>query len=261
LDARIAEKVYGEPRVLTRLRALLPPSSNGNADPTKSTATCISPRDRAQLIFISGANETGTAASTDDGADVRFQLSGGFSMVTRQTRLSLIGAALLLVFSPACGDSDDDSGVNLSVDSSKSVTDLDQSEAEEICEAGAKLARRLLEPICVFSGVAAAAGGANCEAAKAECLSGLEGSLTDCSGASIPQGTTCDVTVGEIEACLNQVVAAIDNLIPDDLSCSSSPDDLANFQLPNVDDFTPASCETIIEKCDDLELGFNPEIG
>jgi hypothetical protein len=59
----------------------------------------------------------------------------------------------------------------------------------------------------------------------------------------------CDATVGDIDACIKDTLAVLED-IADSISCSdTSPEDLEDM----MDMEEPASCETLEDKCPDMD--------
>lgn len=150
--------------------------------------------------------------------------------------------------------------VSHDVDTSKNIESLSDSEVQALCEAYEDAVSGLVtkEVSCKIGALAAAAfGGAEaCDAAYQQCLSqpgeAPSGIDNTCQIDEDKVADCPDVTVGEMEACMNDAIALSNQAYAalDDLSCE---DGLSGTEgLSGLDAETPASCKTIQDKCPEL---------
>lgn len=168
--------------------------------------------------------------------------------------LSLVGG---------CSSDDDVATVETNVDKDKPVNELDEPEAEELCEDLSDFAEKFLNEdffkrsLCVTAGIEAGVNDAGevdepaCQSAFEACLSeplpadsGFEpaGMLT-CRLDDLAPG--CDVTVGDLLACTEEGTLLFDTYI-NDFTCGKllDPDNFDDLVLP------PA-CEKVVLACPD----------
>ena len=164
-------------------------------------------------------------------------------------RVGLVAGLLTM----GCGSSG--SSVDLPFEKDKAVKDLSADERQQLCKAGLEGLRDAYgAELCSLMGlVSDLAGEESCESARESCLD--ETFDTSSCEAGEAQPVNCDVTIGEVEACMNDMLALADDLMPE-ISCSSSLSDLQDIDVGDFDDLeAPGSCKAIDEQCEDLDLG------
>jgi hypothetical protein len=188
--------------------------------------------------------------------------------------------ALLAAFGlSSCDSGDSGSGTTIDLGSnSKVASSLSEAEAIEACEkATAKMESQATggddkHLICLTAGLIAKAFSNDsvdvCNQAYDECMTaepeegnGMgDGESGDDCADTYEDLQDCDATLGEIEACLNDMMAAGEaaNEQLKGLSCSSSQEELEAVMNEEPDE--PASCTTLNKKCPDL-LGGNGTSG
>jgi hypothetical protein len=163
------------------------------------------------------------------------------------------------------GDSDDASPtVDTGIDDTKVLSDVTESEARQACEHTRDAMREVMNPdtlipqFCTLFALDGAADAASCNSAREQCIQQAkqdpeldEAEIEfDCDG-DTSQFVGCDVTVGALETCLNDSLAAM-NAALHRYSCGDA-ERLSNEDQDSFDPFafeTPASCQPLEERCD-----------
>lgn len=176
----------------------------------------------------------------------------------------LLGWALVSVMASACGD-DGPPDVDTGIPDSTPLVDLTDEQAVQACiaferwdreEAGGLVSDR---DLCTIFAVAFTEDAASCEGAITACLNAEPEPETEpentpeeeCAGETAPElSSTCDVTVGEIEACTNARIDATRRLVGD-LDCSYAGDEARLEALE--DRYEPEICRDIERRCPELE--------
>ena len=164
-----------------------------------------------------------------------------------------LGACVVLAMAASsCGGR----AVDFPVADNTPVGDVTVSEAKAIC-------RQIIETVndevanakCIVEGLQALGKGGNCEQAKRECLA-EPGALVDIDKAcnevdetSIAKLKQCDLTVGEYENCINDMVDDVRGA-SSGVSCSMSLEAFSKLKPPT----TPASCTAIVGRCPDIDI-------
>lgn len=165
---------------------------------------------------------------------------------------SVVVAALCFGVLAACGD--DEGGVP----SNKKVSELTPAQWTSWCEANAgAFAKDVKQASCTMAGLSVKQSGqGTCEAARDACLAkDVEG--IDCKSAPVARDGgvgNCSATVGEMQKCYDDLVAAIRPVLSG-LSCSSNLIDLAS-KLQSLGNLEPASCKAVASKCPEFNTGF-----
>ncbi len=181
---------------------------------------------------------------------------------------TLIISALTLVAMPACeedgsssegGNGGGGGSLEPSVDESKPIDELDESEEQELCEEAGRYAASQIEPIrdelgCMTVALIAGVGlggdfdSAGCQQAYDDCLANppeaLPGEMTTCD---FSQSGECDATVGDYVACFEESIAITRSLV-DSFSCDAEGGGISE----------PAdspACDALNEKCPGLAGG------
>lgn len=171
------------------------------------------------------------------------------SLISRTLAVA-VGALLL-----SCGSSS--TTVDLPFDDNKAVKDLSEGDLRELCKAGLEgLREGYGSTLCSLMGlIQDLSGQGSCEDARKACLN----ETFDTSSCDEGETNTldCDITVGEIEACMNDVLQLAQDLLPD-ITCSTDLQDLQDINVDDLEDLdTPASCKKIEDNCEELDLGFD----
>lgn len=194
-------------------------------------------------------------------------------MRTRTRTLPLLTplelAMALAMVSTTCGDGDGASQFNSGVDKGAELGSLGQSDVDKLCrEAEAWTNENVGEILCRFSGIVAASLtlGGNDAQLQTSCKSAYDmcrqestsggGMMNMCE--KFP--TTCKATVGELEACLSAMGAALADAGKSLPTC----DKVTQASLNNIDEMPgnfeePAACKALEQKCPDLELPELPD--
>lgn len=179
-------------------------------------------------------------------------------MTTKWALCLLISAAMTGAF--GCDDDDDGGFVSSGVSSSKQLDELTEAEARDMCEEFTSAPGEVFdkEALCRIASFSAARVVANSEdlcrttydicmgsslTDAASILPKLAGDIYDCDPDDFDEDGeyhTCDATVGELERCANDLIAAYDSMIVQ-MTC----DNLGALDWPD----RPHSCEVVEEKC------------
>lgn len=156
---------------------------------------------------------------------------------------------LLAAILAACGS---ERRVDLAVDKSKPASALTEAEVRELCKQGlAAFKSGYGNEICAMQGLAAQySEGASCATARQSCL----GTLFDpgkCDGGEL-KPLQCDVPVRDVERCINDTLAQLDDLPA--ISCSSSVTELQQLQRSDFEIHLAPSCDAVAA-CGDLDFG------
>ena len=176
-------------------------------------------------------------------------------------KMTLAVCLLCVSLLPACGGNDGGGGtLSTGVPASKPVSNLTPAELAKLCAAVAEWSKDTTGKFaCELSGTLAPASGNPktdaearmlCKDAVNECLQDLStapATTTSCMAAP----ASCKITVGEFEACLNDLGAVLEQLAAsfpscDSLSVNSPP---VNPNKPPPVTTTPASCAVVQSKC------------
>lgn len=161
----------------------------------------------------------------------------------------------------ACGDGDGDtSTVTLTVDHEKPLSELTLEERQEICQTGRAVVSEVIGPtVCALSGILAQSAERTCEAASKECLVQLRSPEGKCVA---PKQAACDVTVGEVEGCMNALAPLVQAKLPQ-IDCKTSAADLLAVQADLrevtevLEDGVPPACEGLYTSCEDFDFGMS----
>ena len=114
--------------------------------------------------------------------------------------------------------------------------------------------------ICTMQGLQASmTGQGSCEQVTAECLAQPEEKYDPdkiCSSvdqADIDRLDSCDITVGEYEACANAIISQMDAMLGQ-ISCSSTLEELQALQGLNSY-VLPEVCKRLDERCPGIDFG------
>ncbi|MEM6292214.1 MAG: hypothetical protein AAGA54_13145 [Myxococcota bacterium] len=154
----------------------------------------------------------------------------------------------------------------VSVPEDKPLDDLDEDEQDAFCDEALDFANEVFAAVpkleCVTVGLEAAVGPdgsidrAACEAAEQECLqnppdSGINPSDLQCDLSNLD---SCDATVGEYAACVEELAALFDAIV-EDTTCAK----FAAGDLPDADDYAlDPACEALFEACGEDETQSEP---
>ena len=185
-------------------------------------------------------------------------------------RFSILLAGLAAVTAVACGGSDDGGKggssapgkVESGAPASTPATQLTDAQVKSFCDSASQAAAATLESgearqaMCGFSGyfvasLGAASGGgdpaATCKMVYDECLKApAETTQSECTKPS----STCTATVGEIETCLNDSMAQLQQMLKTLPGCDDVGKDVQDPMLGMGE--TPPSCQVVEEKCPEV---------
>lgn len=171
-------------------------------------------------------------------------------LAPRRTRRrgGLIAPALVAALAAAltaCGDGDGPGSSG--VDGDKALTELSPDEATDLCEWGLSLldGDELERVDCYLEALLSTEDAAMCEEVAQACIEDIELPDPDDLECTFEDPPACgsQVAVAEIEACVRDSVALIDDVIAA-VDC--------DFNLEDIDDLAieqPASCGIVEEKC------------
>lgn len=186
-----------------------------------------------------------------------------FALTIRSAVCLTLGLALA-----GCGDDEKDSAggggsseVNSGVTQSKPLSQVTEAEAQQLQEGYEKAMQssKVADAMCGFSAVLASAfqegfgggGGTSCEDLFAACKQGFKDNPAQASatsGAASLGGSatyaTCNVTVGELEACLTASLDAMATAFSS-FKCGSEPGDVT--AAPST--ATLSACEKVNTEC------------
>lgn len=170
---------------------------------------------------------------------------------------NVIVAALCLGVLGACGD-DDKGGVS----SSAKVSELTPAQWTSWCEENAAtFAKDVQRAGCTLAGLAAKqAQQGTCETVRDQCTANDTDDGIDCKSAPVARDggvTNCSATVGELQKCYDDLMAAIKPVLSG-LTCSSNLLDLTS-KMQSIATTQPASCKVIATKCADFAPSFGGE--
>jgi hypothetical protein len=162
-------------------------------------------------------------------------------MVSLKTVGGFLAVAALSLGLAACGG-DDDSKVS----GSKKMTDLTAAEKQQLCDEGKDQAASHEDAFNKFSCYIAQAFSQTCSDSAAQaCITAAENAPTETEECHVDVTAACTATVGEIRACQEASVAAIETAT-DGLTCANFSTKFAGLQ--NM----PAACATAQQKCPEL---------
>jgi len=166
----------------------------------------------------------------------------------------------------ACGDGDS-KAIDFGQDDDTEINSLTAAELQAMCEQALDvMAAQIQTATCTLVGLTAKLSqGGSCEASRDQCLANPEAGASGLGNVSInadesckkideeglKQLSTCSLTVGEWETCMNDSLALAQDIFGT-ISCSSTVEDLQSFS-PNYK--LPKSCEQLQTKCSTLQLG------
>ncbi len=153
--------------------------------------------------------------------------------------------------SSGSGGSNFDTGL----DGSKNLNDLTPDEVEQLCEASEETVGELLdqERFCQVMGVTSAFSAESdlegaCQAARDACLAEPPEEESECTA---PQD--CDVTVAELEACVNDALPVYSSVFGSVPACEGlSEQTFLAWALGLVAFQQPESCAVVEERCPDV---------
>lgn len=164
----------------------------------------------------------------------------------------------------ACGSDDGGKGgsgtskIESGAPASTPANQLSDSQVKAFCDSAAKAGAAALgtqdakQALCGFSGyflatLASSSGGdgaSACKTAYDECLKApAETSTSTCEKPS----ATCTATIGEIEACLNDSMAQVSQILKSLPGCDDVGKPLDG--AAPTEDQSPASCQVVKQKC------------
>lgn len=169
-----------------------------------------------------------------------------------RTRAFISAAAVL----GAVGCGGDDSGGTGGVSSNEKVGDLSAAEAKALCKSLSSKLQQVgdaqTDLVCVAQSAALSGGNADtCESSVGQCKEQYGDDLTiDCEtdGETGVSDACNDVTVGELNDCLDATIAALD-AVSKKVTCSTPLSDLQDLSTSFE---TPAACTKIDAKCPDV---------
>lgn len=162
-------------------------------------------------------------------------------------KLLICGVALGFLFALGCGGSDDDSGPSASTKASE----LTEQEAEDLCNEWADEMDAAIDAQhfgCIF-GAAMASGGDStmCQTVYDTCMAeDYTPEPNDCDDAYADTTDCPDVTIGEMEACQDAMMAQFKDAT-DGVTCQS--DETALNGLGTAMGTVPQACQDVQEKC------------
>jgi hypothetical protein len=121
------------------------------------------------------------------------------------------------VLSLACSGSDSGSGVS----SSKKMSDLTTAEATQLCNANQAKLDTVGQGGCIAVAISTSQTAAACDTAKAVCSGQTSG--ISCSGANTADLAGCDLTVGELQSCVDALSGYFGSLSCSDMGKSPPP--------------------------------------
>ncbi|WP_437958010.1 hypothetical protein WME76_43165 [Sorangium sp. So ce119] len=154
--------------------------------------------------------------------------------------MKLVGVLMTGLALAACGGDDDggDEGNSGGDLDGKQLGSLTAEESQAVCEDVAASATVTKEDVCELAGAFASAfGGADCETAKAECMSQPEQPTEggECATAGFAD---CTATVAEYKACMTAQIEALKSITCETpLDTSGEP---------------PAACAGLDQKCPEI---------
>jgi hypothetical protein len=176
-----------------------------------------------------------------------------------QIRSKFVVSVVSLLGVVACGE--DDGGSTGGVSSSKKIGELNESEAKEFCRSAASKLNRFLtanlDLVCIGFGVGLGDGDKEvCEEQVEECEAENDGTFeVDCDTATVTEDGDCeDVTVGELNACLEANAKAVE-AVKAKVSCSTDIDGLDEIQS---DYEQPKACKDISDRCSLADMSLEP---
>lgn len=147
----------------------------------------------------------------------------------------------------ACGGGDG-AGGGSGVDGSKTLTELNATERQDLCDYGLSLVSDAdsTKVSCYFAALFFSETEEECQAAYDACIADPDDSIEEtCNIDDNPPACAADVTVAEMEACAREQANAFSTLA-DNLSCTSDPGELADFGE------LPPACKAVQAKCPEL---------
>lgn len=187
----------------------------------------------------------------------------------------VVGVGVGLVVACGSGGSGTSPGAVTSVDSSKKIADLSDSEAQQLCrDAQAFTQSNVGEAdqkkiscgisasfVASFNAKTDAEAQANCKKAYDDCLAkpststqaGDGGAPKDTCADAKKQTTGCDATVGEYSQCASDSVNAYKGLASKDYCAEAkAPQPDAGASRPSTTVEQPSSCTALRQKCPQL---------
>lgn len=161
--------------------------------------------------------------------------------------VGLVGLALAAMVAAACGGDD---GGSSGVDGDKTLDQLTEEEATDLCEWGLSLLEgdELERFDCYLEALVSTPDVETCEEVAQECIDNIEPSDPTDGECRFEDPPACasEVSVAEIEACTRDSFALVEDVF-EAVDCDFNPDDLEDFDLEQ-----PASCVLVEEKCPEL---------
>ncbi len=163
-------------------------------------------------------------------------------------RAGLVGLALAAMVAAACGGDDD--GGSSGVDGDKRLDELSADEAADICDWGLSLVDpdQFERLDCYLEALLSTQDAEMCEEVAQECIDNIEPGDPTAGECIFEEPPACgsEVSVAEIEACLRDSVALIEDVVGA-VDCDLSPEDIDDVDLEQ-----PASCALVEDKCPGL---------
>lgn len=172
-----------------------------------------------------------------------------------QIRPRWVMSSFVLIGALGCDEDGGPDGVG-GVSGDQRVIDLSEEEARDVCHAVQgkfdRVGRASQKITCIGNKFVAGHDEAVCEANLDECTSGpLDRAFTlDCDAPGGGQGKLegCDITVGELNACVDELLRAAEAGAAK-VDCSSTREDL---QSAFAAEEPPESCSNVAKRCDAL---------
>ncbi len=144
--------------------------------------------------------------------------------------------------------------VDLPFDDDKEMNELTTSELKEVCTVGLEAFQDAYgEDICSLQGVmASVTSKGSCEEVRDACMNETF-NPANCETPDETAPAECDVTVGELEACMNDTLGQIDDM--PSFSCSTTMEELMEIQQDELNFSPSSSCDVINERCPELQMG------
>ena len=149
--------------------------------------------------------------------------------------------------------------VDFPVDDGKTLATLSPADYQAMCVSVLDYAQDAFELVCLSEGLAAkfqpGASEQACQTAVASCQAEYAAKPPNCELADTKALAGCAATVGEYEACLNDMLAMMDK-VQGRMSCSISMSDMQQLAVEMQNMQTqPPSCQAVGAKCPGLTGG------
>jgi hypothetical protein len=170
-----------------------------------------------------------------------------------QVRSTFVVSVVSVLGALACGD---DEGSTGGVSNDAKLGDVSGADARAVCRNLESKFKRIGEAqtdiLCVARGVASSEGDERqCNSAVEQCRDAREDTGLDCNDSDDESGVSSacnDVTVGELNDCLDAMAEAVES-VAQMLTCRLDTEGLEDVSLAYDE---PASCTAIMSKCPDI---------